>query len=62
MQAAAVDSFIAELGDGLNLFTGPLNWQDGSVYLADGEEATEVQIWYSGPIARRYARSKCRRR
>ncbi len=48
--AAAVDSFIAELGDGLNLFTGPLNWQDGSVYLADGEEATEAQIWYSGQL------------
>ena len=42
----AVDSFIAELAGGLNLYTGPLNSQDGSVYLADGEVATAEQIWY----------------
>jgi simple sugar transport system substrate-binding protein len=43
---ALVDKFIAELAGGLNLWTGPLNWQDGSVFLADGETATEAQIWY----------------
>lgn len=46
----AVDAFIAELGNGLNLFTGPLNWQDGSVFLVDGETATDAQIWYSGQL------------
>jgi simple sugar transport system substrate-binding protein len=43
-----LDEFIANLASGeLNLFTGPLNFQDGSVYLADGEEATDAQIWYT---------------
>ena len=28
-------------------FTGPLNFQDGSEYLADGVEATDYQIWYT---------------
>ena len=44
--AAAVDAFAAELAGGLNLFTGPLNLQDGTAYLADGEEATDQKIWY----------------
>ena len=38
---------IAGLADGsINLFVGPLNYQDGSVFLADGEKATDEQIWY----------------
>ncbi len=44
--AATVDAFVAELAGGLNLFTGLLNFQDGSVYLADGEVAIDQQIWY----------------
>ena len=45
--AAALDEFIAGLADGsLNLWTGPINFQDGSVFLADGETATDLQIWY----------------
>ncbi len=44
--AAAVDAFVAELAGGLNLWTGPLNLQDGSAYLADGEVATTQQVWY----------------
>jgi len=44
--AAAVDAFADELAGGLNLFTGPLNFQDGTAYLAEGEEATDQQIWY----------------
>jgi simple sugar transport system substrate-binding protein len=31
----------------LNLFTGPLNYQDGSEYLADGATASDEQIWYT---------------
>jgi simple sugar transport system substrate-binding protein len=43
----ALVGFIAELGSGkLNLFKGPLNYQDGSVYLKPGETATDQQIWY----------------
>jgi simple sugar transport system substrate-binding protein len=44
--AAGVDAFIDELAGGLNLYTGPLNLQDGTAYLADGEVATDQQIWY----------------
>jgi simple sugar transport system substrate-binding protein len=41
-----LDEFIQELAGGLNLWVGPLNYQDGSVFLAEGEEATDVQVWY----------------
>jgi simple sugar transport system substrate-binding protein len=42
-----VSEFIAGLADGsINLFVGPLNYQDGTPYLADGEVATDEQIWY----------------
>lgn len=44
--SAAVDAFIAELAGGLNLWTGPLNLQDGTPYLAEGEVATDQQVWY----------------
>jgi simple sugar transport system substrate-binding protein len=44
--AAQVDQFIAELAGGLNLWSGPMNLQDGTQYLADGEAATDQQIWY----------------
>ena len=44
--ATSLDAFIAELAGGLNLWTGPLNLQDGTAYLADGEVATDVQVWY----------------
>lgn len=42
-----LDEFISGLGDGsISLFVGPLNYQDGSVFLEDGEVATDPQIWY----------------
>jgi simple sugar transport system substrate-binding protein len=44
--ATALDAFIAELAAGLNLWTGPINLQDGTEYLADGVVATDQQIWY----------------
>jgi simple sugar transport system substrate-binding protein len=44
--STALDAFIAELAGGLNLWTGPLNLQDGTPYLADGEVATDQQVWY----------------
>jgi simple sugar transport system substrate-binding protein len=49
--AGTLDEFIAGLADGsINLYTGPLNWQDGSTFLADGETATDLQIWYQGQL------------
>jgi len=42
----SVDAFIGELADGLDLWTGPLNLQDGTAYLADGEVGTDQQVWY----------------
>ena len=46
--SASLDDFIAGLGSGdIELYTGPLNWQDGTAFLADGEEATDFQIWYA---------------
>ncbi len=44
---AQLDEFIAGLADGsIDLWVGPLNYQDGSTFLADGESATIQQIWY----------------
>jgi simple sugar transport system substrate-binding protein len=43
---AKVDEFIKALAGGLNLWTGPLNLQDGSAYLKDGEVGTDQQVWY----------------
>ncbi len=46
--AALLDQFIGGLADGsINLFTGPLNYQDGTPFLADGEVGTDVQIWFT---------------
>jgi simple sugar transport system substrate-binding protein len=44
---AALDKFIDDLGSGkLNLYKGPLYYQDGSTFLKKGEVATDKQIWY----------------
>jgi simple sugar transport system substrate-binding protein len=34
------------MSGGLNLWTGPINLQDKTVYLKDAEVATPQQIWY----------------
>ena len=44
--SATLDTFIAALAGGLNLWTGPINLQDGTEYLADGQVATDQQVWY----------------
>jgi len=45
--AEKVNVLIKGLADGsINLFKGPLNFQDGKVFLKDGEAATDLQIWY----------------
>jgi len=41
-----LDQFVGELAGGLNLWKGPLNFQDGTVFLADGVAATDQEIWY----------------
>ncbi len=44
---ARLDAFIKDLASGkVNLFRGPLYYQDGSVFLAEGQTATDEQIWY----------------
>jgi len=44
--SALLDKFIAELAGGYQPFTGPLNYQDGTPFLAEGEVASFIQIWY----------------
>ena len=44
-QKKALAAFTKELADGLNLFTGPLNFQNGSQFLAAGATATDDQMW-----------------
>jgi simple sugar transport system substrate-binding protein len=47
----ALDQFIQDLGSGkVNLFKGPLNYQDGTPFLKAGESATDNQIWYMGQL------------
>ena len=44
--AKALAAFVTGLGDkSISLFKGPLNFQDKSVFLKDGETATDKQIW-----------------
>ncbi len=43
----ALEKFTNELGSGkLNLFTGPLNYQDKKPFVKAGETASDKQIWY----------------
>ena len=45
-QKKELAQFQKGLADGsINLFTGPLNFQDGSVFLVPGLEANDEQIW-----------------
>lgn len=47
----SLTAFINGMGKGkINLFTGPLSYQDGSVFLKAGEVATDKQIWYMGQL------------
>ncbi|MHB1296594.1 MAG: BMP family lipoprotein [Anaerolineae bacterium] len=46
-QQAQVTEFIETMAAGESkLYVGPLTLQDGTQYLADGEKATDAQIWY----------------
>ena len=42
-----LDGFIKDLGSGkINLFKGPLNYQDGSPFVKAGKSASDKQVWY----------------
>jgi simple sugar transport system substrate-binding protein len=42
-----LDGFIKGLGSGkINLFKGPLNYQDGSPFVKAGQTASDKQVWY----------------
>ncbi|MBT8372422.1 MAG: BMP family ABC transporter substrate-binding protein, partial [Deltaproteobacteria bacterium] len=42
-----VDAFINKLGSGkINLFKGPLKYQDSTAFIKTGETAGDKQIWY----------------
>lgn len=42
----AVADLTKGLADGsINLYSGPLNFQDGTVFVADGQTATDAEIW-----------------
>jgi basic membrane lipoprotein Med (substrate-binding protein (PBP1-ABC) superfamily) len=44
---ASLDEFIGLLASGeVNVWTGPINLQDGTEYIPDGQAATDYQIWY----------------
>jgi simple sugar transport system substrate-binding protein len=43
---ATVEQFVSDLAGGLDLWTGPINLQDGTVYLTAGQVATDQQVWY----------------
>lgn len=45
--ATNLDEFIAGLASGdINVWTGPINLQDGTEYIAGGATATDEEIWY----------------
>jgi simple sugar transport system substrate-binding protein len=45
--AATIDTFIKGLADkSIDLWKGPINLQDGTVYLKDGEAITDLKLWY----------------
>jgi simple sugar transport system substrate-binding protein len=45
--AASLAEVQKGLGDGsINLWEGPLNWQDGSPFLTAGQKAADEQLWY----------------
>jgi simple sugar transport system substrate-binding protein len=47
----ALDGFIKDLGSKkINLFKGPLDYQDGTPFLKKDESASEKQIWYMGQL------------
>jgi simple sugar transport system substrate-binding protein len=55
--SASLDAFIELLSTSVigeatdfNLWAGPLNWQDGSEFVAEGEVASVEQVWYASQL------------
>lgn len=49
----ALDQFIADLGSGkVNLYAGPLEYQDGTVFVKAGQTATDKDIWFAPQLLR----------
>ena len=47
-EGTTVQQFIDGLADGsINLWQGPLNYQDGTEWVAEGSTATPEQVWYT---------------
>ena len=44
---AQLMEYIDEVTESKIIFEGPLNYQDGTPFLAEGEVATDSQIWYA---------------
>jgi simple sugar transport system substrate-binding protein len=45
--SATLGEFIAGMASGeINVWTGPINLQDGTAYIAEGAVATDDEIWY----------------
>tara|TARA_B100000579_G_C22835540_1_gene858515 strand:+ start:641 stop:2644 length:2004 start_codon:yes stop_codon:yes gene_type:complete len=42
-----LNDYIAEITKSKAIFEGPLNYQDGTPFLSDGEVASDLQIWYA---------------
>ena len=43
----ALDQFVADLGAGrIDLYAGPLAYQDGAVFVSAGRSATEKELWF----------------
>jgi simple sugar transport system substrate-binding protein len=51
---AQLDKFIQGLASGqISLFKGPLDYQDGTLFLKAGETASDKQIWYQTQLLKR---------
>jgi simple sugar transport system substrate-binding protein len=49
----ALDAFTADLGSGkLHLYTGPMEYQDGMVFVNPGRTATDKELWYCPQLLR----------
>ena len=51
--ALLLAQFIADLGSGkVNLYAGPLEFQDGAVFVQAGSTATDKDIWFCPQLLR----------
>lgn len=49
--SASLQTFIQDLGSNrIQLFKGPISYQDGTTFLKAGEVATDQQVWYMGQL------------